>query len=233
MMRRTTNAARAMAGALCLALIGCEEAAGPPAIGQAPVADPAAPQATEPAQVSTVEAPAAKPEDPPPSVETAADTAVKKPRSPRTRTLPTFGDDVPRERAAPARQPLVKKAGQADQITFDTIKFEMEKGGEFQRTMLTEKIEALAGKKVEIRGYILPSFQQEGIKQFVLVRDNMECCFGPGAALYDCVIVDMVPPHTAKYTVRPVTVLGTFGINVLDQDGETLAIYHLDGEAVQ
>ncbi len=44
-------------------------------------------------------------------------------------------------------------------------------------------------KNVRVRGFILPSFQQSGITQFVLVRDNQECCFGPGAALHDCVVV--------------------------------------------
>lgn len=222
----------AIAGWLCLTAAGCEEAIPQPAASSATSTDDTPPELAPEAPVSAA-APAENSLGVDPAAIEATDKTAKKPRAPRSRTLPTFGADVPRERAVPTRQPLVKKAGQAEQITFDTLKFEMEKGGEFQRSMLTEKIEALAGQKVELRGYILPSFQQEGIKQFVLVRDNMECCFGPGAALYDCVIVDMVAPHTAKYTVRPVTVLGTFGIHVLKQDDETLAIYHLDGESVQ
>jgi hypothetical protein len=44
--------------------------------------------------------------------------------------------------------------------------------------MLTKEIEAMDGQLIRIRGYMLPSFQQSGIKKFVLVRDNMECCFG-------------------------------------------------------
>lgn len=236
MNRRQRTAGWISAAWLLLALVGCEEPTGAPGAAAPPAAPAVAPSAAAEAaaevsggadsRTAAADAPAA-PDD-------AADKpAAKKLRPPRGRSLPTFGDGPPRELAAPARQPLVKKAGQADQITFDTLKFEMEKGGAFQRSMLTDKIEGLAGKKVELRGYILPSFQQEGIKQFVLVRDNMECCFGPGAALYDCVIVDMRPPHTAKYTVRPITVVGIFNIDVLVQDGETLAIYHLDGESAQ
>ena len=45
--------------------------------------------------------------------------------------------------------------------------------------MITPAIEKLENTKVRIRGYILPSFQQSGLTQFVLVRDNMQCCFGP------------------------------------------------------
>jgi hypothetical protein len=134
--------------------------------------------------------------------------------------------------AAATSKPSV--AAQPRDITFDTIKFEMQKGDPFVRSMLTPQIEALHGKPVRIRGYILPSFQQTGITQFVLVRDNLQCCFGPGAALYDCIVVDMRPGKSADYTVRPVTVAGTFEIRELrDPDGKDLAIYHLDGDAVE
>jgi hypothetical protein len=80
----------------------------------------------------------------------------------------------------------------------------------------------------------LPSFQQDGIKQFILVRDNMECCFGPGALLHDCIVVEMTPPATAGFTVRPVSVEGIFSIReVKGVDGKHLAIYHLDGKEVK
>lgn len=119
-------------------------------------------------------------------------------------------------------------------ISFDDIKFEMLKGEPFQRSMITSKIEALDGRPVRIRGFILPSFQQTGLTQFVLVRDNLSCCFGPGAALYDCIVVDMQPGKSTDYNIAPVTVEGTFAIReLLDSDGKALAIYHLDGETVR
>jgi len=119
-------------------------------------------------------------------------------------------------------------------ITFDDIKFEMKKGAPFKRSLLTEKIRKLHGKPIKIRGYILPSFQQRGIKQFVLVRDNMECCFGPGAALYDCILVQMEAGKSTSYTVRPVAVTGKFTIHELKgPDGKHLAIYRLLGREVK
>jgi hypothetical protein len=125
-------------------------------------------------------------------------------------------------------------AGGTSNITFDTIKFEMEKTQPFKPEMLTPAIRALDGKRIRIKGYILPSFQQSGIKQFVLVRDNMQCCFGPGAALYDCIVVDMAPGKTTEFKVTPVTVDGTFSMSdLLDPDGKHLAIYHLTGESVR
>lgn len=115
-------------------------------------------------------------------------------------------------------------------LTFDDIKFEMKKGDPFERSMLTEKIEKLEGTTIRIKGYMLPSFQQKGIKQFVLVRDNLECCFGPGAALYDCIIVEMQGSASATFTVKPIAVEGVFKIQEFKgPDGKHLAIYHLDG----
>lgn len=119
-------------------------------------------------------------------------------------------------------------------ISFDDIKFDISKGDPFERSLLTDKIEALDGTRVRIRGYILPSFQQTGLTQFVLVRDNLSCCFGPGAAIYDCVIVEMKPGRSTDYSLYPVAVDGTFTIReMLDPEGKAVAIYHLDGEQVR
>lgn len=161
-------------------------------------------------------------------------------------------DDIAKDRAvkaatakdSAAEERGAKKAGSEDDvaeddgkvrdITFDDIKFEMEKGTPFERTMLTEKIEKLAGKKIKIRGYMLPSFQQKGIRQFVLVRDNMECCFGPGAALYDCIIIEMAAGKSTQFTVRPIAVEGQFKVKeLLGPDGKHLAIYEMVGESVK
>jgi hypothetical protein len=119
-------------------------------------------------------------------------------------------------------------------LSFDDIKFEMEKTEPFQRSMLTDKIEGYAGRKIRIRGYMLPSFVKDGITKFVLVRDNMECCFGPGAALYDCVMVELQPGKSTSYSVRPIAVTGVFSISEWrDFDGAIRAIYHLEGQEVE
>ncbi len=119
-------------------------------------------------------------------------------------------------------------------ISFDDITFKMEKDDSFKRSMLTKKIVALADKSVRIRGFILPSFKQDGLTEFVLVRDNMECCFGPGAALYDCIMVRMQPGESTSFSVRPVMVEGQFSIEEWrDFDGVVRAIYHLQGLSVK
>tara|TARA_Y100000385_G_C12937487_1_gene569489 strand:+ start:289 stop:756 length:468 start_codon:yes stop_codon:yes gene_type:complete len=113
-------------------------------------------------------------------------------------------------------------------LTFDDVEFEMEKGEEFERGLLTEKIKDLVGKRISIRGFILPNGTREsGNQKFILVRDNKECCFGPGAALYDCVLVKLEKGHEVDFTVRPVTVEGTFQLKELVIGGRTMAIYRM------
>jgi hypothetical protein len=118
--------------------------------------------------------------------------------------------------------------------TFDDLRFDIKPGDPFERGMLPPKIEAMEGQRIRIRGFILPAAQQRGIKTFVLVRDNQECCFGPGAALYDCILVEMAPGKTTEFSIWPVAVEGTFGINeVKGPDGTHLAIYRIEGEEVR
>lgn len=134
-----------------------------------------------------------------------------------------------------ARTRVLEAAGDRDyDKTFDDLRFDIEVGEPFKRKMLPGPIEAMDGQPIRIRGFILPTPQKRGIKQFVLVRDNQECCFGPGAALFDCILVEMNEGQTAEYTIRPVAVTGTFGIQeFVGPDGKHLAIYRIAGETVK
>ena len=139
----------------------------------------------------------------------------------------------PAEEDPRANRTLPKRKGD---ITFDDLKFDIEKDGLFSREMLTEKIEKMDDQIINIRGFILPAsvMQTRNIKKFVLVRDNQECCFGPGAALYDCILVEMAPGKSASFTVRPVSVEGKFEISeFVGPDGKHLAIYRMEGEEVK
>jgi hypothetical protein len=130
------------------------------------------------------------------------------------------------------------------EINFDDLKFDLTKDSPFQEELLTEAIRKLDGTKVKLRGYILPStlFSETNIAQFVLVRDNQQCCFGPGAALFDCVMVQMVDGKTTDFVTRPVTVEGKFVIDTesyryppgYGPNGAThMAVFRIEGEAVQ
>jgi hypothetical protein len=200
--------------AAMLPLVGCQEAPAPAATSAA-ISKEAGPKQG-----------AAK--DPAPKDQASKDNAAKDPAP-----VKSAPQDAPKAKDAPAASQSAAKLPRLD-ITFDTIKLDMKKEDPFKKSLITPKIHELEGRKVKLRGYLLPSFQQTGLTQFVLVRDNMECCFGPGAALYDCVVVEMQPGRSTDFTIRPVAVEGVFAVReMLDPDGKPLAIYHLDGEAVR
>ena len=129
---------------------------------------------------------------------------------------------------------FAQKAGEPKEISFDDLVFAMEKGGKFERSMLTEKILQMNGEQIRIRGFIRPAFKDTGLSKFVFVRDNQECCFGPGAALYDCILVELGGEKTTDYTVRPITVLGTIYMKEFKgPDGNIWAIYRMKNASVE
>ena len=150
--------------------------------------------------------------------------------------------------ASPRPKVEVRKSSKSSRakgdINFDDLAFDIEKDAKFKPGLLTDEIKKLDGVKVKLRGYILPStlFKETNIDQFVLVRDNQECCFGPGAALFDCVIVEMVPGKTTDFVTRPVTVEGKFKIDtekykypngIGPRGASHFAIFKIDGVNVK
>ncbi len=148
-------------------------------------------------------------------------------------------EDPPKSERQVAQERKAREAARKrGEITFDDLKFDIEKGGTFKQEMITDSIDELNKKVVKLRGFILPTsvFQQSGIKQFVLVRDNQECCFGPGAALYDCVIIEMAEGKTTNFSTRVVSVKGKLEVDPESfqyPDGGHYAIYKMTAEEVR
>jgi hypothetical protein len=155
---------------------------------------------------------------------------------------------VQRNKPTERKKVEVRKSSKAalakGDINFDDLQFEIEKDAPFDAKMLTNDVKQLGGKKVKLRGYILPAtlFKETNIEEFVLVRDNQECCFGPGAALFDCVMIKMKPGKTTNFVTRPVTVEGDFKIDTKSYKypggkgpkGQShLAIFQIDGISVK
>lgn len=163
----------------------------------------------------------AQKEAPPATQKNAQTPVVRDAAADRTPT-------TPRQTVAP-RSPRAAARSKGD-ITFDDLKFEIEKGGKFENSMLTKEIKALDKQTIKLRGYILPNsvYKSSGIENFVLVRDNMECCFGPGAAIYDCVMIYMDKGKTADFTTKPIAVRGKFEVEEFKfPDGTLAAIYKI------
>lgn len=156
-----------------------------------------------------------------------------------SRELPPVSEATPVSVRTPstAKQETAKQADAGPKLfdlTFDDLKFEMEKGSKFARSMLTKTINGYNGGTVKLRGYIRPAFTQTGLTKFIFVRDNKECCFGPGAALYDCVLVKLAKNVKTDYTVRPITIQGKFSLKEYKgPDGKVWAIYRMNNASVK
>jgi len=192
------------------------------------------------------------------AVALASGVNAQDPSTPKTEPNKTEPSDAPlpnRSRSTPSSSPTKTEPPKSEkqlaeerkardaarkrgEITFDDLKFDIEKGGEFKKEMITKEIGELDKKTVKLRGFILPTsvFQNSGIKQFVLVRDNQECCFGPGALLFDCVIIEMEPGKTATFSTRVVSVKGKLEIDSESfryPEGGHYAIYKMTAEEVR
>lgn len=126
------------------------------------------------------------------------------------------------------------RSGGNGAITFDDLQFEMKKTQRFKRAMLTDPINAMVGQRLQLKGYIHPNSKKSKMKKFIFVRDDKECCFGPTAALFDCVLVTLGEGEFGKYSLRPVTVEGDFFLKEFNgPDGRVWAIYRMKNGVIK
>lgn len=99
--------------------------------------------------------------------------------------------------------------------------------------LMPQWLKDLDGKRIRIRGFMYPPFQQTGNEVFQLARDNQICCFGKNPKIYDLFPVIMRDGVTADYILnRPFDVVGVFHIKAETIDGELERIYLIDDAIV-
>lgn len=87
----------------------------------------------------------------------------------------------------------------------------------------------LNGKKVRIRGYMRPDFYIEDITEFLFVRDNGECCYGPLPKIYDMIAVQLADGESTDLIEgTPFDVEGTFRIEPHTDEVELYALFFID-----
>lgn len=77
----------------------------------------------------------------------------------------------------------------------------------------SEKALELDGKKVFIKGYVRPSDKQRGLKNFILVGDFGDCCFGGNPAITEVVAISIVSDDTVDYSLRKRKIAGEFHLH--------------------
>ena len=98
--------------------------------------------------------------------------------------------------------------------------------GEF----IPAEIRALNGKKVIVRGYMVPVKLEGGLAvEFLLTKDPMACCFGLSPYVNDWIIVRMAKGVTPTMEV-PLMFDGTLRVGELWDTGWLTGIYLLEGD---
>lgn len=97
------------------------------------------------------------------------------------------------------------------------------------KLQFSPEVEALNGKPVFIKGYMLTTRQKENLRSFVLVKDTGDCCFGANPKLTDLVVVNfqdgMMVDHREQQLVG---VAGIFRAKQVLQGDQTTALYSLE-----
>ena len=88
------------------------------------------------------------------------------------------------------------------------------------------------GRNVLLKGYLYPGKQQTGFTQFLLVRDQGDCCFGGNPKITDRVLVQLKDPSHPKgidFSSRLTKIAGRFVIRPMSAPGmDGGVLYHLE-----
>jgi hypothetical protein len=95
-------------------------------------------------------------------------------------------------------------------------------------------VKALDGQKVFIKGYMYPTKQMEGLKTFLLVKDNAQCCFGGNPAMQDMILINLVPGKSVNFHSGVLTsVAGVFHCQQASGPAGLQPTYTIDGSYVE
>jgi hypothetical protein len=105
-----------------------------------------------------------------------------------------------------------------------------------RQLLVPPEIMQLEGKKVFIRGYMRPSSQRYRIREFLLVRDNMQCCFGAlnKVKYHDMVAVRLERPLRVDYRTQSFGVGGTLHIDPASaRPGAEDAVFSIEADYIR
>ncbi len=92
-------------------------------------------------------------------------------------------------------------------------------------------IKALDQQKVAVTGFMLPVKMDGGlVKEFLLVKDPMMCCYGVMPKVTEWVVVKMTGAGVKPLMDVPITFLGKLRVGEIMENGYLTGIYLLEGE---
>jgi len=96
---------------------------------------------------------------------------------------------------------------------------------------IPDKIKALDQQKVAVTGFMLPVKMDGGlVKEFLLVKDPMMCCYGVMPKLNEWVVVKMVGKGVKPLMDVPITFEGKLRVGEMYENGYLTGVYLLEGD---
>jgi hypothetical protein len=96
---------------------------------------------------------------------------------------------------------------------------------------IPDKIKALDQQKVAVTGFMLPVKMDGGlVKEFLLVKDPMMCCYGVMPKLNEWVVVKMVGKGVKALMDIPITFEGKLRVGEMYENGYLTGVYLLEGD---
>jgi hypothetical protein len=156
---------------------------------------------------------------------------------PATNGLRTVAASEPRKVQVLVPNKTFRAEGEALRVSYDDIDLlkvlNMDPVPPDAATYMPAWLKALDGRRIRIRGFMYPTFQQTGVHAFGLARDNQICCFGRNPKIYDVFDVVLHEGATTNYIPnRPFDVVGVFHIRPEGEDGKLYRLYEMDDASV-
>lgn len=96
---------------------------------------------------------------------------------------------------------------------------------------IPERIKALNARQVAVTGFMLPIKMDQGlVKEFLLVKDPMMCCYGVMPKINEWVVVKMTGKGVAPLMDVPISFEGKLSVGELYDNGYLTGLYLLEGE---
>ncbi|MBM3901938.1 MAG: DUF3299 domain-containing protein [Verrucomicrobia bacterium] len=100
-------------------------------------------------------------------------------------------------------------------------------------TQIPETIKAFSGKRVSLKGFMLPLKVEQGlVTELLIMRDQSMCCFGIVPKINEWVSVRMTGKGIKPVMDQAVSLVGTLKVGAIRENGYLVGIYQMDGERV-
>lgn len=119
-------------------------------------------------------------------------------------------------------------------LTWKQLRFGVADNPSVGKVVFPEAVRQLDRLPVRLEGFMVPvEADEDGVKSFVLVRDQQMCCFGRMPALDEWVMVEMGSGGTEMNLDEPLVVMGTLAVGEKVEEGVVTCLYRITSPYVQ